>query len=199
MLRSTDTHRTSLDDSDGSTGGPPYSYPCDTSAAAKAWMNLPSVQTAFHVASESFLNRTWSGCGGGLHYNTYTHSSLDVYPDLLKKYRILVFNGDADACVPYNGNEDWTNGLAKELGLTAVEEFRPWVVDSVPAGYVTTWTVPGAANFTFLTVKEAGHMVRVLPSHFVADFPFLLPAECQNRPFFVSKVGRLWPAFVTQS
>jgi hypothetical protein len=75
--------------------------------------------------------------------------------------------------VPYNGNEDWTEAMASKLGLTEVERFRPWVVDQVPAGYVTTYGAPqadggagdsaleGAAlasNFTFLTVKEAGHV-----------------------------------------
>ena len=25
-------------------------------------------------------------------------------------------NGDADACVPYNGNEDWTSAMASSLG-----------------------------------------------------------------------------------
>jgi hypothetical protein len=39
----------------------------------------------------------WGGCGGDLHYNTYTHSSLDVYPEILKKFRVVIFNGDVDA------------------------------------------------------------------------------------------------------
>eukprot|EP01051_Picozoa_sp_SAG22_P018740 SAG22_NODE_3248_length_1833_cov_1.974625_1_plen_71_part_00 len=48
-------------------------------------------------------------------------------------------NGDIDACVPYNGNEDWTTAMAAKLGMTVVpgQAWRPWVVDQVPAGYVT--------------------------------------------------------------
>ena len=50
--------------------------------------------------------------------------------------------------------------MAAKLGMTSLETFRPWVVDQVPAGYVTTYKNPvGPANFTFITVKEAGHMV----------------------------------------
>ena len=97
-----------------------------------------------------------------MQYNTYTHSSLDIYPLLLSKYRIVIYNGDVDACVPYNGNEDWTVAMAGKLGMTEIkgEGWRPWSVDNVPAGYVTIYDNPtGPANFTFITVKDAGHMV----------------------------------------
>ena len=29
---------------------------------------------------------------------------------------MLIYNGDADSCVPYVGNEEWTSGLA-EVGV----------------------------------------------------------------------------------
>ena len=64
-----------------------------------------------------------------------------------------------DACVPYNSNEDWTVALATQQGYAELEAWRPWVMDDVPAGYVTTYATPGPANFTFLTVKNSGHMV----------------------------------------
>jgi hypothetical protein len=88
-----------------------------------------------------------------------------------------------------SGNEDWTSAMAEKMGMTAAESWRPWLVDQVPAGYVTVYENPaGVANFTFvsdgmhwpdgwhafrpleyskpvcgvstqITVKEAGHMV----------------------------------------
>ena len=91
-----------------------------------------------------------------MEYSTYTHASLDIYPELLSKYRIVIYNGAVDACVPYNGNEDWTSAMAESLGMTPIkgEVWRPWVVGDVPAGYVTVYDNPtGPANFTFITVK----------------------------------------------
>ena len=32
-------------------------------------------------------------------------------------------------------------------------------VGNVPAGYVTTYSTTGPADFTFITVKDAGHLV----------------------------------------
>ena len=71
----------------------------------------------------------------------------------------MIYNGDVDACVPYNSNEDWTAALAAQQGWVEAEAWRPWLLNNVPAGYVTSYKTGGAANFTFVTVKESGHMV----------------------------------------
>lgn len=68
------------------------------------------------------------------------------------KYRTLIYNGDVDACVPFNDNEEWT----RSLGLPLKEGWRAWMVNKQVAGYVTVYDLNG---FTFLTVKGAGHMV----------------------------------------
>ena len=128
--------------------------------ATSTWMNSEVVRKAIHVRPQSFYKAPWPY--HGMQYNTYTHSSLDIYPEILSKYRIVIYNGDVDACVPYNGNEDWTVAMADKLGMTEIEGegWRPWTVDNVPAGYVTIYDNPtGPANFTFITVKDAGHMV----------------------------------------
>jgi len=135
-------------------GGPPFAYPCGTGAAVNAWMNSPTVRTAINMPQKGFYGgRGWPI--GGMRYNTYTHASIDLWPSLIEKFRVVIYNGDVDACVPYNGNEDWTSGL----GLTVAEDWRPWSAGTVPAGYVTTYETSGPANFTFVTVKEAGHLV----------------------------------------
>ena len=62
----------------------------------------------------------------------------------------LIYNGDVDACVPYTDNEAWTSGL----GFAVADPWRPWTVNNQVAGYVTVYNVN---QFTFLTVKGAGH------------------------------------------
>lgn len=57
------------------------------------------------------------------------------------------------------GTEEWTRGLG--YNETNGGAWRPWYVGptgtSSVAGYVTEYDVP--TEFTFLTVKAAGHMV----------------------------------------
>ena len=53
----------------------------------------------------------------------YGFSGITLYPDLIKKIRVLIYNGDADSCVPYVGNEEWVSGLAK-LGYAS--EAKAW-------------------------------------------------------------------------
>ena len=88
-----------------------------------------------------------------------TGSSFDLYPKLLQRYKALTFNGDVDACVPFNSNADWVSLLAQQQGYETVQTWRPWLLNDVPAGYVTKYSTPGPGNFTFVTVKEAGHMI----------------------------------------
>ena len=77
----------------------------------------------------------------------------------------LIYNGDADACVPYIGNEEWINDALVGPGLVSeAEAWRPWFTaetPDMPAGYVTTYNVVGASppvhTMTFLTIRLAGH------------------------------------------
>jgi hypothetical protein len=57
------------------------------------------------------------------------------------------------ACVPYNGNEQWTRDLMTSLNVSEKEGWRAWEVNNQVAGYVTSYELN---NFTFLTVKGAG-------------------------------------------
>jgi hypothetical protein len=87
------------------------------------------------------------------HTHTHTHTPLTnrfYKKDIIPKIRVLIFNGDVDCCVPYKGNEWWT----ESLGLPIEKPWRAWTVDSQVAGYVTSY----AQDFSFLTVKGAGHM-----------------------------------------
>ena len=88
---------------------------------------------------------------------------------LLRPYAgVLIFNGDADSCVPYIGNEEWTTDLAATGVITETEGWRPWYAPTTknaggsfaPAGYVTSYAVAGTdLDFSFVTVRLSGHMV----------------------------------------
>lgn len=80
----------------------------------------------------------------------------------MKKLRLLIYNGDADACVPYVGNVEWIRGLDDEGVLMESKPWTPWFTDSTtsaPAGYATEYRVSsGGKDFSFATIRLAGHM-----------------------------------------
>jgi carboxypeptidase C (cathepsin A) len=121
-------------------------YTCGGETAMSSYLKEPSVRTAIHVRSDN----------PGQRYTKTATNLLPLYKTLVQKYRVLIYSGDADACVPYYGTEEWTQGL----GFPVTEDWRPWTSQfttgySGTAGYVTKFT----NDFTFLTIKGAGHMV----------------------------------------
>lgn len=116
---------------------------------AETWLDNPDVQKALHVTAAQ--QTAWSTCAD-VDYEKTVDSLLGLYPTLIKAYKVLVYSGDTDACVPHTGSEAWT----RSLGFPVADEWRPWLVRDQVAGYVTVFD---ANSFTFLTVKGAGHMV----------------------------------------
>ena len=107
-------------------------YPCGTGRAAAAWCNNDDARAGINMKPLSFYGRPWtSQAGVGMHYDHYTGASFDLYPDIVKRYRTVIYNGDVDACVPYNSNEDWTVALAAQQGWQELEAWRPWTGTSV--------------------------------------------------------------------
>lgn len=95
-------------------------------------------------------------------YDSAGPASITLYPELVKKLHVLIYNGDADSCVPYNGNEEWIMGLEDQGVLKEAEPWTPWYTsnNATAAGYITRYEVPGAATkFHFMTIRLAGHMV----------------------------------------
>jgi carboxypeptidase C (cathepsin A) len=94
----------------------------------------------------------------------FSGNLLPLYSSLMKKYRILIYSGDVDACVPTWGTVDWIDSL----NLTVTAPWKPWLAPHLDgtraqrAGYVKAY----AHNFTFATVQGAGHMVPTYKPHF---------------------------------
>lgn len=143
------------------------------------YLNRPDVRKAIHISPKA--KGEWRVCGervGGGYTFVYNSTEEDetknIYPAIIaSSTRVIVFNGDVDLCVPYNGNAEWTSRVGELLGVE--EEWRPWLVDQQVAGYVTSY----AHNFSFATVKGAGHMVpqfqpaagKALAERFVKGMP----------------------------
>jgi carboxypeptidase C (cathepsin A) len=124
------------------------------------YFNTPAVKTAFHVAPAI----TWELCSGNgtFGYNpNIADERKTVYPDLVNsaKINVLIYNGEADLCVPYTDNEWWTRTFAQAQGLAVTSRWQPWNYDgdtgATVGGYVTKY----ANKFSFATVRDAGHMV----------------------------------------
>ncbi|KAK6136386.1 hypothetical protein DH2020_029876 [Rehmannia glutinosa] len=122
--------------------------PCLDDVQATIWLNNDAVRKAIHANPES---GNWSLCVD-LRYTHDAGSMLSYHKNLSSSgYRVLIYSGDHDMCVPFTGTQAWT----QSLGYQIVDEWRPWRSNGQVAGFIQEY----ANNFTFLTVKGAGHTV----------------------------------------
>lgn len=90
---------------------------------------------------------------------TRDDSVLALYAPLMKNYRILVYSGDVDSSVNYQGTQRWINSLE----LPVVSEWKEWFAsDGQNAGFIKVYQ-----NLTYLTIRGAGHMVTFLSLFFI--------------------------------
>jgi len=119
------------------------------------WIQRSDVKEALH------LDGIRAGASR-LSYSSSGPASITLYPELVKKIHVMIYNGDADPCVPYVGNEEWISQLESQGVLEESDAWSPWFTSNKasPAGYVTKYSVPGSTQpFSFATVRLAGHMV----------------------------------------
>ena len=95
----------------------------------------------------------------------------DTYPFLTENIRILIFNGDWDASVPYTDNIKWT----KDMGFDIVEDWHQWFYNNSISHdnfmsskhpiyqrdevgeQVGGYAIRYANNFTFTTIRGGSH------------------------------------------
>lgn len=95
-------------------GGALNDYSCGGGRMMDRWLKLGAVQKALHVKNGT----------GGMVYGPRDRDDLrPLYKTLASKYRLLIYSGDTDGCVPYVGTEEWTSGL----GFEQTEAWRPWM------------------------------------------------------------------------
>ena len=105
----------------------------------------------------------------------YTSTVVDLrplYADLVQKYKMVIYSGDVDLCVPYYYSATWT----RDLGFPVEHDWHPWLSPSlqdsgiVPAGYAIEYKTNASFPFYFVTVKGAGHMVPQYKPAFALTF-----------------------------
>ncbi|TXG64070.1 hypothetical protein EZV62_011064 [Acer yangbiense] len=95
------------------------------------WANDESVQDALNVTKGTI--RDWKRCNKSLDYTYDVTTVLDYHRNFTSKgLQALVYNGDHDFTIPNVGTQEWI----KELNLTIINDWRPWLVDGQTAGYL---------------------------------------------------------------
>lgn len=137
-----------------------YERWCGVDEAMMTWLEVPEVMEALHVAKPKGTERNNLAYQGGS-YPPYTdHDYRQLYKMLAENYRLWIYNGQEDGCVPYLGAQEWT----ARLGFPETAAWHPWFSADegggrrVAAGYSTSYGAP-AKDFSFVTIKGAGHEV----------------------------------------
>merc|ERR550537_187383 len=117
-----------------------YSWHCSSINGISKWLIRDDVRQALHLADSK-------PGASGFGYRSLGPASITLYPELVRKIRVLVYNGDADSCVPYIGNEEWIGGLEDKGVIEEKKAWTPWFAHrdaAAPAGYITEYKVPGS-------------------------------------------------------
>ena len=125
--------------------------PCFDDTIIENYFNREDVQAALHVEAK----RPWTVCSDEVweRYESPDKGSIWVYPTLIKEgIRILIYNGDTDAVVPFNGNQIWIKNLKLEIEKPW-RQWRAYNDQENISGYVTKYK-----GLTFCTIKGTGHM-----------------------------------------
>lgn len=173
------------------------------------WMSDPAVRKALHV--DNAPAAAWPGPDAGWSYTSsyaacnaeakpHTKSMIDFYRELAPALpgRIVVYNGDTDPCVSYEG----TRTALQKVGFAVEQPYRPWFFNftaaapavlahkdllfgpslSLQAGGAQYGgeIVDYAHGLSFATVHGSGHMVPTfrpraalkLIEHVVHNTPF---------------------------
>jgi len=132
-----------------------FDWSCGGMEATEEWITRSDVVKALHLEK-------YPAGASSFHYSSSGPASITLYPELVKKIRVLIYNGDADSCVPYIGNEEWIGGLEDKGVIEEKKAWTPWFAHrdaASPAGYITEYKVPGSdKDFSFATIRLAGHM-----------------------------------------
>ncbi|KAH8057835.1 peptidase [Aureococcus anophagefferens] len=171
-----------------------------------SWLNSEEVRAALHVSdapskdwpgpSDAWVYESSYAACSGIARDAENPSMIDFYAYLAPKLpgAILVFNGDTDPCVSYEG----TRTAIKEVGFAEVNAYRPWFFNATAAAaaFITEkkdilfgpdlsteaagpqlggHVVDYDHGLSFATVHGSGHMVPQFRPR--ASLTFIAPQE----------------------
>lgn len=153
-----------------------YLHTKDTNASnwMGEWLQRADIRRAIHVG-----NCTFHGDGSKVeeHLKEDVMQSLAVLiADLVKHYKVLLYNGQLDIIVAYPLTENYL----MNLNWTGAKEYKSakrkiWRVDGEIAGFSKT-----VGNLTEVMVRNAGHMVPTDQPKWAYD---LISRFTRNKPF----------------
>jgi len=140
-----------------------YPYEACNENNLVTYLNTKEVQEALHVNS-SFIfpnGGQWAVCNvwnGNNGYNK-TDDGRDMVPVidfvLNNNVRVLIYSGTDDLVCAYLGSSYWINyNLSKPARGNETTGWVPWLLHNQTGGWYQQFT-----NFTFFTVRDAGHEV----------------------------------------
>jgi cathepsin A (carboxypeptidase C) len=131
--------------------------PCIDSVGGTTYLGKAEVRAALHIAPSL---GAWEICTSKITYQRdMSYSAPVLYKAMKDKYKILVYNGDADMACDYVA-DSWAVDMVNAT-VDSKMDWVPWTLQKGAgkqvAGFVTKYmTQPG---MHFITVKGAGHMV----------------------------------------
>ena len=85
---------------------------CTNYTKEVTYLNSFSVQTAIHARTDL---PKWNVCTGRLNYTESWSSVVPIYPELIEKYRVMIYSGDVTFNVPFQGSQVWIASLNRPI------------------------------------------------------------------------------------
>uniref|UniRef100_A0A914E5G4 Uncharacterized protein n=1 Tax=Acrobeloides nanus TaxID=290746 RepID=A0A914E5G4_9BILA len=151
-------------------------YTCYNSYALAYYLNNPKVLKAFHIDSKwiEHKNVSWQDCNWDLYnaYNVTYRDTFDVFIDIfdllknldnvIKNFRIIVYNGDVDTVCNFLGDMWHMENIANKYNFTRNSRLQ-WKFRDQLAGYHQPYSKQIGANnlltLDVLTVKTIRFLI----------------------------------------
>ncbi|RIB18525.1 peptidase S10, serine carboxypeptidase [Gigaspora rosea] len=129
----------------------PYSLP-----TLQTYLNRQDVITAIHA---NVTNLTWIGCNAAvtrlLFNSDRSGPAFNLFPDILRQIKVLLFDGDSDLICNSNGTESWIRRMTWNNATGFQNQTTtPWIVNNVISGRMIS-----ERNLTYVIVYNSSRMV----------------------------------------